>query len=234
MASEIRADLIDDLEETTKITSRKIALLAGISQSTAYRILVRLNGPWRKTGKEAFLNTKAREKRVHMAKILLNDGDALWGYDWLKRVIWSDESYIEMTPKSIGNRGTYGRKLMLKQTKHPIKFMVFTAISHDGFCFWRIFPVNSARMTGQIYHDKILVPMVAELRAQNRLQTSIFMQDGAPCHTAKVNLAYLRNQFGNRLISLKESVEWAPSSPDINPLGNCSMTWCTAKLKIVV
>ena len=158
-----------------------------------------------------------------MAKILLNDGYALWGEDWLKRVIWSDESYIEMTPKSIGNRGTYGRKLMLNQTKHPIKFMVFTAISHDGFCFWRIFPVNSARMTGKIYHDKILVPLVAELRTENRLETAIFMQDGAPSHTARINLTYLRNQFGNRLISLKEAVEWAPSSPDINPLGNLAV-----------
>ena len=202
------------MEETQKITSRKIALLAEISQSTAYRVLVRIHGPWRKCGKQAFLNLKAREKRVHMAHILLNDGDDLWGEDWLKRVIWSDESYIELCPKSLGQRGAYGRKLMLNQTKNPIKFMVFTAISHDGFLFWRIFPVNS-RMDGKMYHDKVMVPLVAQLRAENKLETAIFMQDGAPAHTATRNRDNLRSKFGNRLISLKETVEWAPSSPTL-------------------
>jgi hypothetical protein len=36
-----------------------------------------------------------------------------------------------------------------------------------------------------MYHDKILVPLVAQLRAENKLETAIFMQDGAPAHTAK-------------------------------------------------
>ena len=93
------------MEETQKITSRKIALLAEISQSTAYRVLVRIHEPWRKCCKQAFLNLKAREKRVHMAHILLNDGDELWGEDLLKRVIWSDESYIKLCPKGLGQRG---------------------------------------------------------------------------------------------------------------------------------
>ena len=184
MIAQIREGFIEDLEETQKITSRKIAILAEVSQSTAYRVLVRIHGHWRKCGKQAFLNTRAREKRGHMAHILLNDGNDLWGDDWLSRTIWNDESYIELCPKSIGQRGAYGHKLMLNQTKKPIKYMVFTAISHDGFIFWRIFPQNT-RPDGKMYHDKILVPLVAQLRAENKLETAIFMQDGAPAHTAK-------------------------------------------------
>lgn len=72
-----------------------------------------------------------------------------------------------------------------------------------------------------------MVPLVAQLRAENKLETAIFMQDGAPAHTATRNRDYLRSKFGNRLISLKETVEWAPSSPDINPLGNVAVCVCT-------
>ena len=44
-----------------------------------------------------------------------------------------------------------------------------------------------------------------------------FQQDGAPPHTANVTMAWLRENFGKRLISCKAEVEWAPHSPDLNP-----------------
>jgi hypothetical protein len=93
--------------------------------------------------------------------------------------------------------------------------MVFTAISRDGFLFWRIFK-SDVRINADIYRRRILIPMVQKLTEEGRLADSIFMQDGAPCHTAISARNYLRSKFEDRIISNKEAVEWAPSSPDLN------------------
>ena len=93
--------------------------------------------------------------------------------------------------------------------------MVFTAISRDGFVFWRIFK-SDVKINADIYRRRILIPMVQKLTDEGRLADSIFMQDGAPCHTAVSSRNYLKSKFGDRIISNKEPVEWAPSSPDLN------------------
>ena len=45
-----------------------------------------------------------------------------------------------------------------------------------------------------------------------------FMQDGAKPHTANATLNHLKSIFGRRLIGLGTDFEWAPHSPDLNPL----------------
>ena len=44
-----------------------------------------------------------------------------------------------------------------------------------------------------------------------------FQQDGATPHTANNSLQLLRELFGDRLISLRTTHEWAPHSPDLSP-----------------
>uniref|UniRef100_A0A8C4Q5Y6 DUF4817 domain-containing protein n=1 Tax=Eptatretus burgeri TaxID=7764 RepID=A0A8C4Q5Y6_EPTBU len=45
-----------------------------------------------------------------------------------------------------------------------------------------------------------------------------FMQDGAPLHTAGDTITFLWQLFRNELVSLGTIHEWAPHSPDLNPL----------------
>ena len=45
-----------------------------------------------------------------------------------------------------------------------------------------------------------------------------FQQDGASSHTAHNAIAWLKKQFGDRLISRTTTVEWSPKSPDLTPL----------------
>ncbi|XP_076041907.1 histone-lysine N-methyltransferase SETMAR-like [Oratosquilla oratoria] len=45
-----------------------------------------------------------------------------------------------------------------------------------------------------------------------------FQQDGAKPHTAHDSLALLKELFGSRVISFRTTHEWAPHSPDLNPL----------------
>ena len=44
------------------------------------------------------------------------------------------------------------------------------------------------------------------------------MQDGATAHTAANSRQWLAENFGQRVISHKTEFEWAPHSPDLNPL----------------
>ena len=44
------------------------------------------------------------------------------------------------------------------------------------------------------------------------------MQDGATAHTALASRQWLRENFAERIISLKTDFVWAPYSPDLNPL----------------
>jgi len=45
-----------------------------------------------------------------------------------------------------------------------------------------------------------------------------FMQDGAPSHTASDATTYLKELFNSRLFALGTDHEWAPHSPNLNPL----------------
>ena len=45
-----------------------------------------------------------------------------------------------------------------------------------------------------------------------------FQQDGAPPHTANDTIEYINELFRRRVIALGSDFEWAPHSPDLNPL----------------
>ena len=44
-----------------------------------------------------------------------------------------------------------------------------------------------------------------------------FQQDGATPHLSNKTLQWLRQRFGDRLISWRCEIEWAPHSPNLNP-----------------
>ena len=65
---------------------------------------------------------------------------------------------------------------------------------------------------------------------QRQLRLAWFMQDGARPHTAHASLDHLRGLFRSHLISLNTDHEWAPHSPDLNPLD--FWFWGAAKGKV--
>ena len=58
-------------------------------------------------------------------------------------------------------------------------------------------------------------PAVRGIARRNQLY---FMQDGATCHTTRMNLEFLHSKFQGRVISNKSDIIWPPNSPDCNPL----------------
>ncbi|GFW41838.1 putative transposable element [Trichonephila clavipes] len=57
------------------------------------------------------------------------------------------------------------------------------------------------------------------LRFNNHdVQELWFQQDGATCHTARATIDFLKDTFGDRLISRFGPVNWPPRSCDLTPL----------------
>ncbi|GFX06839.1 uncharacterized protein TNCV_1201541 [Trichonephila clavipes] len=50
------------------------------------------------------------------------------------------------------------------------------------------------------------------------IQELWFRQDGATCHTARATIDFLKDTFGDRLISRFGPVNWPPRSCDLTPL----------------
>lgn len=70
-----------------------------------------------------------------------------------------------------------------------------------------------------LLRDKVFPDLMAKMLELNLdFAKCWFQQDGAPCHTSLESREFLRDIFGDRIISNKELHEWPPNSPDLNPL----------------
>jgi len=89
--------------------------------------------------------------------------------------------------------------------------------------------VTSERVYGPYYFDRNIdhaayielldQQLLPDLLATGvRLDEMYFQQDGAPAHRHGASLHFLRQHFGNNLISLNTNFEWPPRSPDLTPL----------------
>ena len=59
---------------------------------------------------------------------------------------------------------------------------------------------------------------MAKKMSENQLRLCWFMQDGAPPRTARGTLQLLQDLFRHRVFTKGSENEWAPHSPDLNPL----------------
>ena len=60
----------------------------------------------------------------------------------------------------------------------------------------------------------------------NQFQRLWFQQDGVPAHRRLIVKARLQEVFGQRIISLGNTVEWPPRSPDLTPCDFFSLGIC--------
>ena len=84
--------------------------------------------------------------------------------------------------------------------------------------------IEGGSLTSQRYHALLQHRVLPEVRAGNggTLNGLTWQQDGAPPHSSDLNIGYLANQFGGRLVARRSEPyggrDWAARSPDLNPL----------------
>lgn len=148
------------------------------------------------------------KKRLAFAKTYV-----AWTVDDWRKVAFSDESTFECQLASARRQWQTPLSLppVRQSVKHPTKVMVWSMISHSGLGRLHI---CEGMMTGSKYMEVLQHRMLPQLRAWYvNIDDCFFMQDGAPCHTAKICTRYLVGE-GVRLLL------WPGNSPDMNPIEN--------------
>ena len=97
---------------------------------------------------------------------------------------------------------------MVQKVKHPTKVMVWSVISVKGP--GRLYVVNGM-MNAQQYRTVLDTRLLPQLNTWFPDGNCIFMQDGAPCHTATAIMDFF-SEIG------LEVLPWPGNSPDMNPI----------------
>lgn len=105
----------------------------------------------------------------------------------------------------------YNEDCVIKTIKHPTSVMIWSVICGKGL--GRLYIVNGI-MRQQQYTEVLRTRLLPQLRDWfKKEEKPIFMQDGAPCHTAKS----VKNFLNSSNVSL---LLWPGNSPDLNPIEN--------------
>ena len=161
--------------------------------------------------------------------------------DWIQNVWFSDEAHFHLNgavnnhnnvfwgsekPDCVAQKSLKGPKVTAWCALNAKYGMVGPYwFEEDG----KTATINQSRYRSVI--DRFALELEDKLTA-NELSKVVFMQDGATPHTANETIEHLYAVFGdcNNLIGVKLDIEWAPHSPDLNPLD--FFFWGAAKSEI--
>lgn len=159
--------------------------------------------------RKPLLNSKQVKKRIQFCQRYKNWTPAQWSL-----VMFSDEStfcqfgthlYRVRRPANM----RYDRRYTVSTMKHPQKIMIWGCFSGKGrgsIFFMKPNEMVNAKKYIEILEAKL--PSVMSVHA-----ATVFQQDGAPCHTAKV----VQKWFKDKKIDV---LEWPGNSPDLNTIEN--------------
>ena len=189
-----------------------------ISPSSVRRILLS-NGPKSYSAKnKPYLTARMKKTRLAWCKSHLH----LTSDDW-KKVVFSDESYIEINMGGSTNKirrfsfqNPLSPQFIKRNVKFPTKIMIWWCISAYGVGRLKICQesMNSERYMQTL--ESHLIPSISDLE----MDSFIFMDDSAPCHRSKKVNDWLSDKNILRL-------DWPGNSPDLNLIVN---VWAYMKI----
>ena len=202
-----------NVEEDPWCKASEIATQAGVSPRTAVRYLHKLGYYGRAARRKPLLRPTNIKRRKDWAREMVDRLMTFW-----TNIIFSDESRFTLFPES-GRvwvwrlpQQEFDLKRLQSTVKHGgFSVMIWGAIWSDGRsdlveCEANI---NSAKYVS-ILHERLL-PIFSSGK-MNKVN-SLFMEDGAPCHSGRVTQHWLSQNGINKL-------PCPIQSPDMNPIEN--------------
>lgn len=178
--------------------------------------------PSRRAAKKPLLTEKMKKKRLAFAKKYRSWTQADWA-----QVMYSDESTFRLVnPRSVMVRrpsgiSRYKHKFTIKTVKHSESVMVWGCFSASRGRGGLFFLPKNQMMNGEVYKQVLQDHLFPFMQIHG---SKFFLQDGAPCHTSKKVMAFLREKEESFSI-----MDWPGNSPDLNPIEN---VWSYMKLKL--
>ena len=216
-------------QSTRKLAKRLKQRGHEISKSSVHRYLKQTVGATAfKRPKIPKLTPKQIENRLKFCKDRQN-----WTVEEWQRILWSDESPFEIFhPTSTQNDrvwSTDNSEIPPRETvKNPPKVMVWAIMSYRAVSELHFVP-SKQMINSRYYVEDILEKSyrlaVRRTRKNGNILTrkllpnmsrAIFMQDGAPAHTANRTQVWC----SKHMPAFWEKSEWPGNSPDLNPIEN--------------
>jgi transposase len=203
------------------ISIRQVAREADVSERTARRIVkLDLQMKSRARMKKQLVNISSKEKRLERCRILLNilkDGKPT--------IFFSDEKVFDLDSVSNSRLNRYlssqkseevPENIRFKfQTKHPQSVMCFGLVASDGKKMDPFFWPAGTKINADAYIEVLQNHVKPWIDANYGPDENwVFMQDGAPCHTARKTYKWMDTNN----IKYWPKEYWPPNSPDLNPL----------------
>jgi inhibitor of nuclear factor kappa-B kinase subunit alpha len=196
-------------------SGRAVSRVTGIPSTTVWRALKwRLHLHPYHVRLTHELKEKDFEERVAFANWFLErmDDDG-----FSERVLWTDEAHFHLDGSLTHSNCVIWSKedpcVSVTKSLHPQRVTVWCGFSAK-FILPPAFLEKEETITAQRYLNILQNHMLPKLP---RRQNVIFMQDGAAPHVANVVKGFLREKFGDNVISRHFPNPWPARSPDLNP-----------------
>ena len=172
-----------------------------ISKSSISDALKLLKFKYRPPKKRPNLSNVQKENRLKFCRSMLKNRIPF------EKLIFSDESrFSQTTDKGYVwyRAGSNNDSIYSDLSKFPVSIMVYGAIGIN-------YKSNLVICEGTVDSSSYQRNIISSGMTNRNPDEYIFMQDGAPAHTAKETIQWLRKRM-NILIN------WPPNSPDLNPI----------------
>ena len=209
----IKAHLDNDPFLTPAGLQRQIPALRDVSRETIRSVIAKdLGLPSRIAANKPFLTDGQKVRRLDWAQ-----RKRAWTQRRWRKVLWSDETHIELWKgfrhglrvRRSSSINRYHPLFIRRSMKHPQKLMIWAAFG-NGKVGRLYFVAKNQKMNAEMYREVLQKHLKASMRMTG---CSVFMQDGAPCHTARS----IKDWFETHDVDV---LDWIGQSCDLNPIEN--------------
>ena len=164
---------------------------------------------------------------------MAEDDEQFWN-----KIIMSDEAHFTLNgtvnKQNCRIYATENPQEIQEVTLHDEQVTVWCGVSAKtviGPFFFQNENGHAVTINQELYRD-MMTNFVMPIIRRKRMRQFWFQQDGAPSHTSRITIDFLKNLFPGRLMSKSGDLDWPPRSPDLTPAD--FFLWGYLKSKVYV